>query len=349
MTTMPDIFNRIARRLTVSPLVALLIAVALMVGALTLAIQNDRLGKAEKLRQASVQAEILASSLAAPLAFDDDEATREYLKAFKADAAIQAAAAYDANGALVAGFAQPGTVLPAQGKLTAPTFQGRDLIVTAMVAQGDSRIGTVYLRSSIETGLRRAMRYLGIALIVIFASLLVALLGASYASLSHSHARLEAEIESREKAEAGAAPVAENGGDGPADRRRRARFQQSADGRVERPRAAGADQRSRQARAAEDRHPPGGRPRRQADAAIAHLRPTLAAQSRGDRPGRTHRRSRYPARSFAARGYRIDIRFPPCAVAGRGGCVAARSRCAQHDGQRARRHARWRDDHDQRA
>lgn len=202
MTNMPDILDRIARRLTVSPLLALLIALALVVGALGLAIQNDRLGKAEKLRQASVQAQILASSLAAPLAFDDVDATREYLQAFRADTAIQAAAAYDAKGRFVAGFARAGTLLPASGQLSAPSFQGRDLIVTAAVTQGDGRLGTVYVRSSIETGVRRATRYLGIALIVVFASFLVALLGASYASLSHSHARLEAEIDSREKAEA---------------------------------------------------------------------------------------------------------------------------------------------------
>ena len=202
MRKMPGVLDRIARNLTVSPLVALFIAIAMLIGALALAIQNDRLGKAEKLRQASVQAEVLASSLAAPLAFDDEVAIRGYLQAFRADAAIQAAAAYDETGKFVAGFAQPGTSFPPSGRLMAPSFEGRDLIVTAAVAQNGSRIGTVYLRSSIETGLRRAMRYLGIALIVTFASFLVGLLGAAYASLSHSHARLKAEIESREKAEA---------------------------------------------------------------------------------------------------------------------------------------------------
>ncbi|QEH81890.1 response regulator [Sphingomonas sp. C8-2] len=199
---MPESLMRLARRLTASPIVALLIALALMAAALALAIQNDRYGKAERLRQASVQAQILASSLAAPLAFNDDGATREYLNAFRNDATIQAAAAYDPQGHLVAGFAQPGTVLPTVGRLTAPTLQGPDLIVTAPVAQNDTRIGSVYLRFSIESGLRRALRYLGIALIVILASLLVALLGAAYASLSHSHAQLKNEIDSRQKAEA---------------------------------------------------------------------------------------------------------------------------------------------------
>ncbi|KRB79729.1 histidine kinase [Sphingomonas sp. Root710] len=202
MKTIPAMFDRLARRLTVSPLIALLVALALLIGAFALAIQNDRLGKAEKLRQASVQAQVLASSLAAPLAFDDENATREYLRALRADAAIQAAAAYDERGKFVAGFAQAGNAVPPNGQLTAPAFQGRDLIVTAEVAQDGSRIGMVYLRSSIESGLRRAMRYIGIALIIVFASFLVGLLGAAYASLRRAHEQLQAETASREKAEA---------------------------------------------------------------------------------------------------------------------------------------------------
>ena len=95
---MPESLMRLARRLTASPIVALFIAVALMAAALALAIQNDRYGKAERLRQASVQAQILASSLAAPLAFNDDSATREYLNAFRNDATIQAVFGVRAGG-----------------------------------------------------------------------------------------------------------------------------------------------------------------------------------------------------------------------------------------------------------
>jgi signal transduction histidine kinase/CheY-like chemotaxis protein len=199
---MPEVLTGLARRLTVNPLIALLVALALMTAALGLAIQNDRYGKSERLRQASVQAQILASSLAAPLAFNDDDATREYLNAFREDATLQAAAAYDMEGHLVAGFTQSDGKLPRVGRLTVPSLEGRDLIVTAVVAQHGTRIGSVYLRFSIETGLRRALRYLGIALIVILASLLVALLGAAFASLNLSHAQLKNEIASREKAEA---------------------------------------------------------------------------------------------------------------------------------------------------
>src|SRR3546814_5104747 len=82
-----------------------------------------------------------------------------------------------------------------------PLIVDRDLIVTARVAQGDTSLGSVYLRSSLERWPRRGLRYLGIALLVLMASLLIAVLGASYASLREAHDKLRAEIRKREKAE----------------------------------------------------------------------------------------------------------------------------------------------------
>ena len=201
MARLTNLLNRTARRLAMTPLVAILVATTLLIGALTLAIQNDRIGRAEKVRQTSVQAEILGSSVAASLAFDDDDTTREFLNALRANPEILAAGAYGENGRLVAGYNVPGVSLPVTSRVGPPVLAGRDLIVTTTVAQGSTRLGSIYLRSAIESWPRRALRYLGIALIVIMASLLVAVLGASYASLSDAHRKLQAEIEGRVKAE----------------------------------------------------------------------------------------------------------------------------------------------------
>jgi len=195
------LLSRTARRLAMTPLVAVFLSIALLIGALTLAIQNDLIGRAEKLRQSEVQAQILASSVAAPLAFDDDDTTREFLNALRANSEIQAAGAYDVKGQLVAGYNVPGAVLPQASRVAPPAIAGRDLIVTTTVRQGDTVLGSIYLRTAIETWPRRALRYLGIALIVVMASLLVAVLGASYASLSDTHRKLQAEIASRQQAE----------------------------------------------------------------------------------------------------------------------------------------------------
>ncbi len=77
----------------------------------------------------------------------------------------------------------------------------RDLIVTAQVTQGNTNLGTVYLHATVDSLSRRAMRYIGIAAILVMASLLVAALGASYATLRDAHAKLKDEIASRQQAE----------------------------------------------------------------------------------------------------------------------------------------------------
>jgi signal transduction histidine kinase len=201
MTKTTDMLGRTARRLAITPLTAVLIALALLIGALTLAIQNDRIGTQEKLRQTEVQARILAASVAAPLAFDDQDATSEFLNALRLNPEVQSAGAYSPSGNMVAGYSTAGVALPATSRVAAPVRDGRDLIVTAKVAQAGTVLGSVYLRTSIESWPRRALRYLGIALIVVMASLLVGVLGASYASLSDAHAKLRTEIEGRQQAE----------------------------------------------------------------------------------------------------------------------------------------------------
>src|SRR3546814_11948967 len=82
--------------------------------------------KAEKIRQTSVQAEILAASIAAPLAFDDAIAVQEYLAALRKNPDIQAAGAYDDEGRLVGQFRLSGTPPPKTGRLIPPLLVDRD-------------------------------------------------------------------------------------------------------------------------------------------------------------------------------------------------------------------------------
>src|SRR3546814_3424782 len=75
--------------------------------------------KAEKIRQTSVQAEILAASIAAPLAFDDSIAVQEYLAALRKNPDIQAAGAYDDEGRLMGQFSLSGALPPKTGRFLA--------------------------------------------------------------------------------------------------------------------------------------------------------------------------------------------------------------------------------------
>jgi signal transduction histidine kinase len=184
-----------------TPLTAAVIAFLLVVAGLLFAVQLDRIGRDEKVQQINVQAQILASGIAAPLAFDDTGALREYLDALRANPQIIAAGAYAANGRFVAGYAKAPAKLPERGSVEAPILSARDLIVTVPVVEGGTRLGSVYLHTTLDSWPRRAARYFGISAIVIMASALIALLGASYATLRRAHIRLQEEIDSRQKAE----------------------------------------------------------------------------------------------------------------------------------------------------
>ena len=198
-TNRPRAFGIIAQMAT--PLAAVLIALLLLAASVAVAFQLERVGQLEKARQSAVQAQILASGIAAPLAFDDDVALQEYLNALRADPQITAAAAFRPDGTLVTGYARPPARLPSRNALAEPRIVGNTLIVTAPVLQGNMKLGSVYLQSTVDSWSRRVTRYLGLAVIAVLASLLIVVLAASYASLRKAHQELQNEIANRMQAE----------------------------------------------------------------------------------------------------------------------------------------------------
>ncbi len=185
--------------LTVSMAVGL--AVAIVAAAFAMAIYNERAGQQEKLRQAEVQLRILAGSMAAPLAFDDRSAAREYVGAQSSNPDVEAVGAYDMQGALAAGYTRAGAPPPERNVLGPPRIVGARLVLTAPVAEGDTVLGSVYLRTVLESPGRRVMRYAGFGLLIVMAALLIAVLGAASAREAEAYRKLKAEIREREKAE----------------------------------------------------------------------------------------------------------------------------------------------------
>ena len=181
---------------------ALVIALALIVSGLTLAAFNEQQVRAQKQREVSVTAQILAASVAGALAFDDEATLREYVDAQRANSDIEAVGVYDAKGRLTASYARQGVKIPARNRLDGPRFEGGDLIVAAPVVQGSTRLGSVYLRSMTETLARRLSRYGAVGLLIVMAALVVSILGVSNTSLSAAHRRLGEEMAERALAEA---------------------------------------------------------------------------------------------------------------------------------------------------
>ncbi len=190
------------RRLAARPGGAIAVAAALLIASLLLAFHNESITRRQHMQQLTVQADILAGSVAGALAFDDRIAAQEYIGALRANPEIEAAGAYDLDGTLVAGFALPGNELPRINRLQPPRMGSGEAIITAPVVQNGTRLGSVFLRASTEPWTRRISRYLGIGIILVMAALLVAALGLSYAGATEANRRLKDEMDARHEAEA---------------------------------------------------------------------------------------------------------------------------------------------------
>ena len=201
--------TRTADRRLVSTAAAMIAAVGLVLAGLAVAAYNESLFRAQAAREAQVQADILAASVTAALAFDDEDAAHEYLDALRANPQVEAAGLYGGTGFLLTGYRRdPGQILPSREEPAhAPYVEGR-IVVTAPVVQNGARLGSVYLRTASEPLARRILRYAAIGLLGVMASLVAVILGAATAAqrranraLGEANEALRQQIEQREAAE----------------------------------------------------------------------------------------------------------------------------------------------------
>jgi signal transduction histidine kinase/CheY-like chemotaxis protein len=177
------------------------IALLLLLVSLLLGWQWEQRENANQVRQVTVQARILAGSVAGALAFDDYQTASEYLMALRVNENIEAAGLYNSTGDLVAGFAKPDEKVPPRVSRQPPRIEGSDLVVLEPVRQANLELGTVYLRSIVEPLSARMSRYVALGTILVLAALLIALLGASNAAAATANRELLDQIAAREKAE----------------------------------------------------------------------------------------------------------------------------------------------------
>jgi signal transduction histidine kinase len=199
-----------------TPIIAVTTVVALLVASVLLGVYSERAYQAEKIDEVTAQARILASTVTAALTFNDRAAAQEYVNALGANPEVQAAGVYDANGALFAGYVRS-TAKPPPARVSGAEarFLADRLSVVTAVAQGDSALGFVAIRTVTEPLVRRLVRYGAIALLVLMAALVVAVLTAAQRALARANAELilrarelatanrslQAEMAERERAE----------------------------------------------------------------------------------------------------------------------------------------------------
>lgn len=199
-----------------TPAIAATTAVVLLAAGLFLGLYIDNANEAQKVREATMQAHILASTASAALAFNDHQAAAEYLAAIRANPEVEWVAIYGPHGGLFASFSRtkgkPPAVVP---PLHPPFIANGHVNVLIPVMQKGTRLGTVYLHTPTEPWLRRVERYAVIGLLASMASLVVVVLGIAQGTLTRANRELEArasdlalanqslheQIEQREQAE----------------------------------------------------------------------------------------------------------------------------------------------------
>jgi C4-dicarboxylate-specific signal transduction histidine kinase len=178
-----------------------LVACLLVALGLSLALRSEQQSVVVRADQVTVQARIMAAALAGALAFDDVAATREYLGALKLNPDVRAAAVYSRGGERVAGFTKDAAPFPRRVAPHPARVSNMMITVVEPVRQGSLDLGAVYIESSIEPLGIRLSRYVAIGLMIVFAALLIWLLGRSFARVAEANDKLRAEIIAREQAE----------------------------------------------------------------------------------------------------------------------------------------------------
>ena len=200
---------RLPIRWSLIPAIAAVGAILLVLSGVAIGVYDEQNYRAQKIREATAQGEILAATVTAALAFDDRPAAQEYVEALRVNPQVVSAGVYNETGLLVAGYARdPGGHADPTVKLRPPQFVGRHLIVVTPVAEAGQSLGLVALRIDTDPIARRLSRYVGLGLLLVMALLVVGVLAAAHAVLTRTNSdladanrQLQDEMHERERAE----------------------------------------------------------------------------------------------------------------------------------------------------
>lgn len=187
---LPTAFSRVRLLRWWAPAaVVLLIAVGVL-GIL----YEENLYRSEQIQEASVQANIFGSSVAAALVFNDEAAAQQYADALRASPEIEAVEVYEASGAPVAGFVRGGANRPPAAAPVPGVATGAARITVAeRVARNGMIQGTVYISVLLDPFGRRLVRFGGILLLVIMALLVLGVSTVAQRALRRANERLSAQ------------------------------------------------------------------------------------------------------------------------------------------------------------
>lgn len=173
-------FSPIARRLTIMNL--LVSASALVLASLGFLAYDQYTFRQNLVRNLSAQAQIIGANSASALTFNDPKSAENTLSALGSFPNVLSAGIITADGRLFAHVPRnPGetvVTVPAipAGRNEVAVFHSATMILVRNITLQDKVVGTVFIRSSLSELTHRLTRYVLIAAIVLFISLIVALL-----------------------------------------------------------------------------------------------------------------------------------------------------------------------------
>ncbi|WP_296818041.1 ATP-binding protein [Brevundimonas sp.] len=199
------------------PLLASAAVLVLVLAGVLIAVVGENSYRRQSAREAGVQAEMLASSVTAALAFEDRAETQAMVNATQVNSRVLAAAVFDAQGRLVASYTRPGETVPlrTQRREELTDFQDGRLRVFREVREAGQLLGFAGLKLQADTMESRIARYSGLAMLLLMAVVAIGVLGAAQAALrranmelgeraadlAESNRRLETEMHERARAE----------------------------------------------------------------------------------------------------------------------------------------------------
>jgi signal transduction histidine kinase len=174
------------------PVVALVGAAFVGTAGIFGALYEDQVYRAQRLNEVTSQADILAASVTAALAFNDNKTAQQYTNALEANPELDRAVVYDQRGHIVAEFARRGSGAPPQDPaLTPAQVVGDHVELVIPVAEAGSVLGKVYMSGTMDSLERRIVEYGVIAFVAAMAALLLAVMGAAQWVLFKANKQLE--------------------------------------------------------------------------------------------------------------------------------------------------------------
>jgi signal transduction histidine kinase len=178
------------RRFT--PRYAVAAAIALLAAGVAISVYQDRVFRAQQIREVTVQGDILAASVTAALMFGDAKTLQEHVSALEINPEIEAAGVYDERRALVASFVRKGQEpLPRSAPGPDLRVRGRRTLVVVPAMQDGTRLGTVCIRTIDEPLGRLLTRHAAVMLLTVMAAVLMAFMGAAQRTLGEANLQLE--------------------------------------------------------------------------------------------------------------------------------------------------------------